>query len=127
MVVYINHWEFGEYLGKVMQNQGYEIRKINGKDVFVKNVKDNFWLFNDMYVVVAGDYEVTDKTVEKFLYWKTDEFFPYGGIEDENVLVEWKGRDGYVIEEFYLGSSTDTDLIKKARLAYEEYQNWLRR
>ena len=110
-----------------MQNQNYEIRNVNGEPVFVKNIKDNFWLFNDMYVVVAGDYEVTDKTVEKFLYWKTDEFFPYGGIEDENVLVEWKGRDGYVMEEFYLGSSTDTDLIKKARLAYEEYQNWLRR
>lgn len=108
-----------------MQNQGYEIRNINGKNVFVKNIVDNFWLFNDVFAYLHNDTQVTDELIDGLLEKKNDIIFPYKGAEDGYVLIEGKHDDGtYYMFESNLAHLIDADIVKMAKAVYDEYRDW---
>ena len=104
--------------------QGFEIRMINGKEVFVKQIADNFWLFNDCYADLCSDYEVTDKVIDDFLNLKYDLYVPYQGAEKGFVLGQYRVSEGYALGDYPLDSLTDKNLIKEVQKAYEEYKVW---
>lgn len=103
----------------------YEIRNINGQDVFVKNISDDFWLINDVYVLVCDGYELTDIHVLSLLSAKNRPVFPYCGAEKGCVLVVSKLNDGsFVEEQAFLSELTDETISPLARRAYDEYKSW---
>lgn len=104
--------------------KNYEIRVIDGQKVFVKNIVDNFWLFNDVYVHFCDDFKVTDDVISHMLGKKDDEFFPYHGASGGNILVQWKCPDGYAFGEYRLLDCRDDGIRKKAEEVYDEYKSW---
>ena len=103
-----------------------EIRNIDGKDVFVADIGDSLWLFNDVFVCFCDGQPVTDDVVSSFLDAKDDPICPYGGAENDCVLVQSKSKSGedYYWGEYFLDSFRDKDLVLKAKRAFNEYRSW---
>ena len=104
--------------------KNYEIRVINGRKVFIKNIVDNFWLFNDVYADLCDDFKVTDSVINDFLQMKDEPIFPYGGAENGKILVQGHSKTGYYLAESCLSNCSTEIIRKKAEDAYHEYKSW---
>ena len=104
----------------------YEIRNIDGISVFVVDIGDSLWLFNDVFVCFCDGRPVTDAVVLSFLDAKDDPICPYGGAENGCVLVQCKSRTNgkYFWGEYPLGSLNDKALALKAERAFAAYRKW---
>ena len=104
--------------------QGFEIRVINGKEVFVKQLSENAWLFDDICVVLCKDYKVTDEEISGFLGLKQDPYVPCKSVHEGFALCLYEVPGGYGGDNCPLDCFTDKSLIGEAQKAYEEYKVW---
>ena len=107
-------------------NNKYQIRHIAGTAIFVKKICHNVWLFNDVFVSIFDGYELTDDAIFGFLDAKNDEFFPYGGAENDCVIgLSLSATSDDVIEgQYKLHDLGDDIFVRRARRAYGEYKSW---
>lgn len=104
----------------------YEIRKIIGQDVFVKEIGSHFWLINNVYVLAYDGYQLLDSDIIDYLDAENDDMLLYEGADKECVLHIFKTNSSpYVCEEYcYLSELSDKLMAAEARRAYDEYKSW---
>jgi hypothetical protein len=104
----------------------YEIRKINGQDVFVKEIGNHFWLINNVYVLAYDGYQLSDFDIIDYLDAENDDMLPYKGADKECVLHIFKTNDSSDVceEHCYLSELSDKSMAVEARRAYDEYKSW---
>ena len=101
----------------------YDIRQINGKNVFVKHITDNFWLVDGIFLDLAEDIVFTDEYIEAVfddLFWS----YGYKGADKGYVLSVSKNGDSYIVGEYPLSSAMNQDKVRLGEDAYEEYRSW---
>jgi hypothetical protein len=102
----------------------YEIRQIDGQDIFVKEIDSDFYLFNDTLVSVFPGYPMSDQRILSFLQRREDKVFPYGGAGKGEVLVVGTSGSDTVCSVFFLSEMIDQGRAELARRAYDEYKKW---
>ena len=108
----------------------YEIRRIHGQDIFVKRIRDDFWLINDVFVNV--DCKGVDMTsadrILSLLDFKDDPLFPYEGADKDVVISLSKSAlDNSISASNNISLFCfDNDIIRDARRAFDEYKSWAR-
>ena len=105
-------------------NKSYDIRIINGREVFVKNIVNNFWLFNDVYIHLLPERVVDDDLIIIALSTKEDEMFPYPGAGSGFMLLESKMNGCNVMSCCPLAAYKDKNARRLALEAYDEYRSW---
>lgn len=107
--------------------QDYEIRNIDGKEIFVKDIGFGLWLFDDVIVCFTKFHEVSDDDIMFCIVAKNREILPYRGSKDGWVMVLTPLDDGFFetsechIDDFQ--DSNITNLINGALDMYRQYKH----
>ena len=107
--------------------QNYEIRNINGKKIFVKDIGFGLWLFDDVIVCFTKFHEISDDDIISCIDAKNRKILPYKGSKDGWVMVLTPLDDGFFeasechIDDFQ--NSDITNLINDALDTYKLYKH----
>lgn len=107
-----------------MMAKDYEVRTINGEKVFVKNIVNNFWLFNDVYIHLLDEVVVDDNLISRSLDMKNDEILPYPGADSGYILFQSKVNGEHTLSFCLVTAYKDNTITRKALEAYDEYRRW---
>lgn len=105
-----------------MSTQFYTVRNIDGQDVFVKQINECFWLFNDVIVCTKTFHSFTDAEIMQLLDMKNDEFMPYSGSDKGFVLLVDEDND--TISEFHFSDYSNQNVIRKVKESLNVYRAW---
>ena len=104
----------------------YEIRKINGQDVFIGKIASGFYLVNDVYLFVFEEFVLSDTNILFVLDCKKDIVYPYGGAAKDEVmaLAESPISDKMLRMHYSLESLFPDNVVEAARSMYRKYVEW---
>lgn len=110
-----------------MKNKQYEIRHIDGQDVFFKKINDAFYLINDIVICLGKGVSPlqTDDDIRDCFVYVENPFFEYHGSNQGFCLLLGGDDVGNCVSEFTFENYSDQSVVKKVKEALCEYRKWV--
>ena len=111
-----------------MYDNKFEIRVIDGKDVFFKKLNDAYYVINDIVVGLGlkSDLDLShDDDILHCLEVVKDPFIDYSGSKAKAILF-FGGEDvHYAMSELWFDDLQDEQLVKEIEDTLNEYRSWV--